>query len=179
NYDSLAVAEQAMDNVVAQLRSHALIQGLGLGPIERLSATVAGQQGSTEQFKSANALLQNSLSYVGMLSTSSAFSARDPQLAAAAGGLAAAVLYVSRDPWPDAVRALQERIDRLATQAPDAGPDAEAVWALLSHARLLRQIIPVVDETLKTIVAAPRAQPLEDIRALFYARGAEDDTSPT
>jgi len=173
NYDSLVVAEEAMNNAIARLRSHAQAQGLDVGPIERLSATIAGQQGSTEQFKSVNALLQNSLSYVGMLSTSSAFGARNAQLAAAAGALAAAVLYVSRDPSPDAVKALQERIDRFAAQAPDAGPDAEAVEALLSHARLLHQIIPAADETLRAIVAAPSAQRLEDIRALFSARRTE------
>ena len=173
NYDSLVVAEEAMNNAIARLRSHAQAQGLDVGPIERLSATIAGQQGSTEQFKSVNALLQNSLSYVGMLSTSSAFGARNAQLAAAAGALAAAVLYVSRDPSPDAVKALQERIDRFAAQAPDAGPDAEAVGALLSHAGLLHQIIPAADETLRAIVAAPSAQPLQDIRALFSARRIE------
>ena len=173
NYDHLVAAEEAMNNAVTRLRSHTQMQGLDAGPIERLSATVADQQNATEQFKSVNALLQNSLSYVGMLSTSSAFSARDAQLAAAAGALAAAVLYVSRDPSPDAVKALQERIDRFAAQAPDTGPDTEAAQALLSHARLLRQIIPAADETLRKIVAAPSAQPLEDVRALLSAHRTE------
>ena len=57
-----------------------------------------------EHFKTSNALLQNSLSYVGLLSTSPAFRANDAQLASAADALAAAVLYVSRDTSNDALK---------------------------------------------------------------------------
>ena len=53
------------------------------------------QEELTERFKSSNALLQNSLSYVGLLSTSPAFGAQDAQLAPATGALAAALLYLS------------------------------------------------------------------------------------
>ena len=120
-----------------------------------------------EQFKSSNALLQNSLSYVGLLSTSPAFGAQDAQLATATGAMAAAMLHLRRDTSSDAVKALQERIDRFAAQAPTVGPDAEAARALLAHARLLQDLMPAVDETLKSIVAAPSRQPLEQTRALF------------
>ena len=53
-----------------------------------------------ERFKTSNALLQNSLSYVGLLSTSPAFLAHDVQLAPATGALAAAILHLARDPHP-------------------------------------------------------------------------------
>src|SRR5207245_1870989 len=92
---------------------------------------------------------------------------QDAQVATAAGALAAAVLYLTRDTSPDAVNALQERIDRFAALAPTVGPDAEAAGALLAHARLLQELLPVVDETLKSLVAMPSRQPLEEIRALF------------
>ena len=114
--------------------------------------------------------MQNSLSYVGLLSTSPAFGAQDAQLAPATGALAAAILYLTRDTSPDAVKALQERIDQFAAQAPAAGPDAEAAQALLAHARLLHDLLPAVDETLKALVAVPSRQPLEEIRALFSDR---------
>ena len=140
------------------------------GPADRLAATVAQQEELTERFKSSNALLQNSLSYVGLLSTSPAFGAQDAQLAPATGALAAALLYLTRDTSPDAVKALQERIDRFAAQAPTVGPDAEAARALLAHARLLQELLPAVDETLKALVAAPSRQPLEEMRAQFSDR---------
>jgi hypothetical protein len=92
--------------------------------------------------------------------------------------MAAALLHLRRDASPDAVRALQERIDRFAAQAPTVGPDAEAARALLAHARLLQDLVPGVDETLKNIVVAPSRQPLEEIRALFaHRRSAVEATA--
>jgi signal transduction histidine kinase len=170
NYDSLVMAVKAIEDAVTRLRSHAQTEGLDVGPADRLAATVAQQEELIERFKSANALLQNSLSYVGLLSTSPAFGAQDAQLAPATGALAAAILYLRRDTSPDAVNALQERIERFAAQAPTVGPDVEAARALLAHARLLHDLIPAVDQTLKSIVAAPGRQHLEEIRALFSSR---------
>ena len=167
NYNSLVTASKAMEDAVTRLHSYAQTEGLDAGPADRLAAAVAQQEELTERFKSNNALLQNSLSYVGLLSTSPAFGAQDAQLAPAAGALAAAILYLTRDTSPDAVKALQERIDRFAAQAPTVGPDAEAAQALLAHARLLRDLLPAVDKTLKALVAVPSRQPREEIRALF------------
>jgi signal transduction histidine kinase len=170
DYDALGSAVRAMEDAVARLRSRAQAEGLDAGPADRLAATVAQREELTERFKSSNALLQNSLSYVGLLSTAPAFGAQDAQLAPATGALAAAILYLTRDTSPDAVKALQERIDRFAAQAPAVGPDAEAAQALLAHARLLHDLLPAVDETLKAIMAVPSRQPLEEMRAQFSNR---------
>lgn len=167
NYDALSNDLEAMEDAVARLRSRARTQGLDAGPADRLAATVAQQEELTERFKSSNALLQNSLSYVGLLSTSPAFAAQDAQLAPATGALAAAILHLTRDTSPDAVKALQKRIDRFAAKAPTIGLDAAAAQALLAHARLLHDLLPAVDETLKALVAAPSRQPLEEIRGRF------------
>jgi len=170
NYDSLVKAMEARQDAVSRLRFHAQTVGLDVGPADRLAATVSQQEELTERFKSGNALLQNSLSYVGLLSTSPGFVAQDAQLAPATGALAAALLNLRRDTSPDAVKALQERIDRFAAEAPTVGPDAEAARALLAHSRLLQELLPAIDETLKALVAAPSRQPLEEIRALFSDR---------
>jgi signal transduction histidine kinase len=167
DYDTLVKAVEAMQDAVSRLRSHAQTEGLDVGPADRLAATVSQQEELTERFKSGNALLQNSLSYVGLLSTSPGFVAQDAQLAPATGALTAALLYLRRDASPDAVQALQERIDQFAAQAPTAGPDAEAARALLAHSRLLQELLPAVDETLKALVAAPSRQPLDELRAQF------------
>ena len=58
-----------------------------------------------ERFKTSNALLQNSLSYVGLLSTSPAFIAHDARLAPATGALAAAIeLLIPAAPATDGRR---------------------------------------------------------------------------
>src|SRR5215475_3905343 len=167
DYDALVKAIQAMEDPVGRLRLHAQTEGLDEGAVDRLAAAVSQQEELTEQFKSNNAVLQNSLSYLGLLSTSQTFGAQDAQLATAAGGLAAAVLYLTGDTSPDAVEALQHKIDAFAALAPTAGPDVEAARALLAHARLLQELLPALDETLKSLVAMPSRQPLEEIRALF------------
>ena len=170
DYDSFDKAVASMEDAVARLRSHAQTDGLDTALADRLAATVAQQEELTEQFKSSNAVLQNSLSYVGLLSTSPAFGAQDAPLAPATGALAAAILHFTRDTSPDAARALQERIDRFEAQASSVGPDAEAAQALLAHTRLLRDLLPEVDKILNAlVVAAPSRQPLEEIRALFSA----------
>ncbi|HEY5966087.1 MAG TPA: DAHL domain-containing protein [Xanthobacteraceae bacterium] len=92
DYDSLAKASQVIEDAVTRLRSYAQAERLDTGPTERLAAAVVQQEELTERFKTNNALLQNSLAYVGLLSTSPAFDARDAQLAPAAGALAAAIL---------------------------------------------------------------------------------------
>lgn len=173
NYDTLVRAMEAMRDAVDRLRSYAQSEGLDIGPADRLAAKVSQQEELTERFKSGNSLLQNSLSYVGLLSTSPPFGAQDAQLAPAAGALTAALLYLRRDTSADAIKALQERIEQFAAQAPTAGPDAEAAGALLSHARLLQELIPTVDETLKTLVATPDRPPLEDLRARFADRRSD------
>jgi hypothetical protein len=87
DYDALVSSVRAMEDAAARLRSHAQAEGLDAGPTERLAATVAQREELTERFKSSNALLQNSLSYVGLLSTSPAFGAQDARLAPATGAL--------------------------------------------------------------------------------------------
>jgi len=62
-------------------------------------------------------------------------------------------------------------------QAPTTGPDAEAARALLAHSRLLQELLPAVDETLKALVAAPSRQPLEELRSLFSERRSAVDAT--
>ena len=171
DYDGLAKAVETMEDAVQRLRSHAQADGLDAGSAERLVVAVAQQEQLTERFKSGNALLQNSLSYVGLLSTRPDFGAQDAPVAPATGALAAAILHFTRDTSPDAASLLQERIDRYAAQMPPVG--AEAAQALLAHARLLHELLPEVDKTLNALIADPSRQPLEQTRALFSSRQFE------
>jgi signal transduction histidine kinase len=167
DYDSFAGVTQAMRNAAARLRFYARYEGLDTRPIDRLDTSVTRQEDLVEQFKTDNALLQNSLSFVALLGTDAAFRTQDAQLAPAMSALAAAVLHLARDRSPGAVRALKERIDQFAAQAPTAGPDADTARAMLAHTRLLQDLLPSVDETLRTFTAMPGAQPLEETRAML------------
>jgi signal transduction histidine kinase len=170
DYDGLVKSIGAMEAAIAKLRMFAQMEGLNAGPIDRLTAILARQEELTERFKSANALLQNSLSYVGLLSSTPAFGIRDASLAPETGALAAAILYLTRDTSASAIMALRQRIDRFEAQAPKEGAGVEPARALLAHARLLLQLLPAVDETLRALIAVPSAEALEDVRSMFAAR---------
>jgi signal transduction histidine kinase len=167
DYDPFGSAEDAMEDAVARLRSYARSWALSTEPIDHLGEAIAQQEELTERFKSSNSVFQNSLAYVGLTSTGPTFGSKDTELAPATGAMAAAILRLERDTSPAAVQALQERIDQLAAQAPVAGPDAQAAQALLAHTRLLRDLLPAIDATLKALVAVPTEPPLEAARALF------------
>jgi len=175
NYDSLGKAVEAMELAVAQLQSHAEREGLDTGPTNHLAATVVRQEQLTELFKTDNAQFQNSLSYIGLLSTGPEFGSNNAKLSAATGALAATILHLLRDTSSDAVNALQERIDQFEAQAPTSGPDGEAAQALLAHARLLRDVLPAIDATLKSLAAIPSQEFLDTARALFaHHQGARE-----
>jgi signal transduction histidine kinase len=166
DYDAFTSAARAMEEAVGRLRSYARISGLDSRPVDRLAEAVIEQEALMERFKTSNALLQNSLSYVGLLSTSPAFLAQDARLAPATGALAAAILHLARGTSAEAQQALQERIDEFAEQAA-VGPEAEPARAMLAHARLLYDQLPAVDATLRAFIAVPSARALEDTRTMF------------
>jgi PAS domain S-box-containing protein len=175
NYDFLVAAENAMENAVSRIRLHLQAEKIDTKPVDRLAATVAQYEELIERFKSGNALRQNSLSYVSRLSTDPAFGALSDQLAPSATALAAAVLHLSRDSSAENASSLRQQIDRFEAQAPTGGPDGEAAHALIAHARLLSDLLPDVDETLRALVAAPSRQPLEETKAILAGAQAASE----
>jgi signal transduction histidine kinase len=165
DYDPLNSSMEQMDAAVARLRSKAAEEGLDAAPLDRLAAATAREEELTERFKSNNALLRNSLAYVSLLSMSPDFINQNAQLAPSIGGLAAAILHLTLDSSEQARQSVQDQLAHIATQAPAAGSDA--TQALIEHARLLHDLLPTVDETLKALLVVPSAQPLKKARSLF------------
>jgi PAS domain S-box-containing protein len=164
NYDILAEAEEAMESAASRIRLHVEGKNLDPKPVEALAAAIGQYEDLVERFKTGNSLLQNSLSYVGQLSTDPAFGALGNQFAPSATALAAAVLRLAGDSSPESAKSLQQHIDRFEAQAPTAGLEGEAARALLAHARLLSNLLPEVDRTLRALVPAPSRQPFEETR---------------
>src|ERR1700687_2326838 len=167
NYDVLAEAEEAMENAASRIRLHVEAENLDPKPVEALAAAVGQYEDLIEHFKTGNSLLQNSLSYVGRLSTDPAFGALGDQFAPSATALAAAVLHLARDSSSESAESLQQPINRFEAQAPTGGLEGEAAHALLAHARLLSDLMPAVDQTLRALVAAPSRQPIAETRELL------------
>jgi signal transduction histidine kinase/CheY-like chemotaxis protein len=177
DYDPLVGSIKEMDAAVAELRVRALEEGLEAAPVDRLAAAVATEEELTERFKSADALLRNSLSYVSLLSTSPDLIDHNSQLSPSVGALAAAILHLTLDSSQQSRQAVQDRLAEVASQAPSAEPDASGAQALVAHGRLLESLLPTVDETLKALLAVPSAQSLEETRAMFSDRHASLDSS--
>jgi signal transduction histidine kinase len=177
NYDPINKSFEAMRDAVARLRNHAQSEGLDEAPVNHLAAKVAEQETEAERFKTDNALLQNSLSYFGLLSASPDFINPETHLAPAIGALAAAVLHLTLDSSPESAQAVQQCLDQLTAQAPSTGPRAAAAQSLVAHARLLERLLPDIDQYLKTLVAGSSNEPLKAIRDQFSERHAAVETT--
>src|SRR3984885_13718556 len=162
DYDPLVRSSEQMSAAVSLLREQAASRGLDAGPIDRLAAAVKIEEKLTERFKSDNALLRNSLSYVGNLSTSPGFNDRNFRL----GALATAVLQLTLDSSARSQQAVEERLLELAVQPPGEA-DQGTAQALISHVRLLKILLPSVDDTLRGLFAVHTGLPLEETRAQF------------
>ncbi|MBV8440072.1 MAG: two-component system VirA-like sensor kinase [Hyphomicrobiales bacterium] len=170
DYDPLNAFTDEIESVVAQLRSKVSQGGLDVAPVDRLTAATEIEEELTERFKTDNALLRNSLSYVGLLSTDPDFVERNPLLAKPIGALGAAILQLTLDSSAQFQQTVQDRLVELAEQTPVEGPNEATAQAFLAHARLLENLVPSVEDTLKALFAVPTRAPLEETRALFADR---------
>jgi signal transduction histidine kinase len=162
DYDPLVRASKQIAAAVSQLRIQVASERLDPRPVERLAAAIQVEENLTERFKSDNALLRNSLSYVGLLSASPEFNDQDVRLRR----LARAILLLTLDSSARSQEAVEEGLLELAVQPP-AQADQETAQALTSHTRLLKILRPSVDDTIKGLLAVQTGQPLAETRAQF------------
>ena len=162
DHDPLVRSSDERDAAVSQLRAQAASEGLDEGPVDHLAAAIKIEETLTERFKSDNALLRNSLSYVTRLSASPGFHDRDLHLRA----LATAVLQLALDSSARSQQAVEEGLLDLALQPP-VEADQGTAQALASHARLLKILLPSVDDTLRGLFTVQIGPPLEETRTQF------------
>ena len=176
NYDSLVRSLEAMQSAATRLRSYAETAGIDASAVSRLAEAAAKEEELTERFKSENALLQNSLTYAGLMSTSPDFGAGNAKFGPSAGALAAAILQLTRDTSPESVQALRQRINEFSAHSLPISPEAEAVKALRAHARLLADLLPASNETLKSLIAW--VERMLSIRWVMQLASARTTSSP-
>ncbi|HEX3419524.1 MAG TPA: DAHL domain-containing protein, partial [Stellaceae bacterium] len=171
DYDPLVREVNVLDELIGRLRDAALADAEEAKAVGELAASVGRQEELTEQFKSHNALLQNSLAYFRLFSAHLAEADRNGPLAPAVSGLAAAMLQLTLDTSPAAAQEVADRLDELAAQ-PLTEVDAGAVHALLAHGQLLRDLLPKTDQILTAVLGKPSKRQQESIRALVLAHQA-------
>ena len=121
-----------------------------------------------EQFKSRNALLQNSLAYFGILSARLAAS-DDAALVAVATKLSTGMLRLTLDTSETTAREVQDQLSDLASLQPRLS-DAKLVQATLAHGRLLHDLLPSTDASLKALIDAAGNPEQDVVRSLILKR---------
>ena len=96
NYDGLVQLADAYDDALARLREATASDPEESAAVEVLAARVHRHQELIEQFKTKNALLQNSFAYFGLFGARLAAS-DDKAVVVAASALAAAMLHLTLD----------------------------------------------------------------------------------
>lgn len=151
SYDPLVTNLEAMRGYVAQLRQTAS-EGSEQLLVDSLGRSFVEQEALVEQFKTHNALSQNSIAYVSLFSARLSGQPDVPRLRAATnsawGAMMRLTLDTSRLPVEDARRRLAD-LGRLC-----AGIHCTAqADGLLAHGRLLSTQLPEVDRTIRQLLA--------------------------
>jgi signal transduction histidine kinase len=166
NYDPLVQEVGALSDSLGQLRATATMDADTAAALDQLAESVAQQEMLVEQFKSNNALLQNSLAYFRRFTARLATSDRNEPSVSAVSAAAAAMLHLTLDTSPTAVHEVELRLDRLSHQTPQAD-SSDTIQALLAHGRLLSSLLPTTDHVLKTLVALPSRQEQDAVRMMI------------
>ncbi|MEJ1962782.1 MAG: two-component system VirA-like sensor kinase [Gammaproteobacteria bacterium] len=171
NYDPLvrevAQLHEAVDRLRQSMTGDIEIQAAA----DRLATLIDRQDRQTEQFKTENALLQNSLAQFSFLSARLSDVHRRRPEGGAVSALAAAILQLTLDTSPSAVIEVDHRLTDLSARrfSPEGG---NVVAAILRQARLLSILLPETDEAVKAITGTPAEPWQEPVRTLVLARAA-------
>ena len=157
NYDPLGREMDALTASVARLRQIEATDTVTISAIDHLTAAVTLQEQLVEQFKSDNALLQNSLAYWALFS-----SEWDRSVTPSVDSLAAAMLRLTLDTSPANAREVRGRLDQFASQVASSG-DADAARALVAHGRLLIHLLPATDGVLRAFFTTSQTRDREDL----------------
>jgi len=168
NYDALVRLTRLLNDSLGRLREAAGNGSEESPAIEALAARAARQEELIEEFKSKNALLQNSFAHFGVLSTRLAASDHG-EMVAVATRLSAAMLRLALDTSEAAAGEVQDRLRELAALQPPPG-DGNLIEGVLSHGGLLHDLLPKTDAVLRALVAGPNNSELDVVRSLVVKR---------
>jgi signal transduction histidine kinase len=169
NYDPLVQEVRSLYEAIDQLRSLSDTDAELDAELDLLTSAVQEQEHWTEQFKTDNALLQNSLAYFEVFSGRLNADGGSEVLSRRISDLAAALLRLSTDTSPAAVAAVDASLSSISP-ADAHDPHAALVAALLAHARMVRKLLPDTDETVKMLFVLPTVSRWSTLRAQWQLR---------
>ena len=167
DYDPIVHDIAAEEDTLSQLRRSAPADAAMDAALDRLAVSMAREEELVEQFKTDNALLQNSLAYFALFSGRAESSERSAP--PVYGRLSAAMLRLMVDASPENAQAVESQLNELAALPQAAGDTAQA-QALLAHGRLLHDLLPAADTILDALAALPQLQNRQDVRTALLQR---------
>lgn len=168
NYDAIVAAS---DRAMAALREiDALDTDMPAlaGAVEAARKQQEEKQDLIEQFKSENALLQNSLVYFTALGKGLQQTG-DGALSNTVSALAAVMLAFTLNPSDDNAAPLTASISRLAAQAIDPS-HAKSRDSLTAHAQLIQSTLAGVDQLVQSVLTRARTDGVSDAVAAAEIR---------
>jgi signal transduction histidine kinase/FixJ family two-component response regulator len=178
NYDPLVASVENLRRAVETLRSDSQIAGSGMATeialgVQGVATAVADQEALVEAFKSRNALLHNSLTFLSHTARQfdGAGGGRQSALSTEVGALANAMLRFTSDPQVESSDDVMASLNRLA-QLPieESNP---ALRSLVAHGRLIVATLPAVDNRVGRVLASAttaRTQALQNVYLEAHAR---------
>ena len=168
NYDALVRLTGSLNDSIDRLREAAGEGSEERAAIEVLAVRAARQEELIEEFKSKNALLQNSFAHFGVISTRLAASDHGAMVAAATR-LSAAMLRLALDTSEAAASEVQDRLRELAALQPPPG-ERNLIDGALAHGGLLHDLLPKTDTVLRALIAGPSSSDQDVVRYLIVKR---------
>ena len=166
NYDPLVAAVARLREVAQQLRG----AGAASGPLmDRIAAELDEQEALVEDFKSAHALLQNSMTYFTHLSGAlgTPESEAGQPVAITVGRLANRMFRFVGGSSDEAEAAeVAALLDKLSI-LPGPAALRDDIAALRAHGGLILRTLPIVDGILTRLLAAPISEQAHALQDLF------------
>ncbi len=150
NDDVLDQQVEMLRKAAAELHRQARIRARDALLLDRLVGTARAEQSAVEQFKTDDALLQNSFAYFDVLDTDTSALHGDARVMAAVAWLGNAVLHLTADPSPAAVAEVSRQLaslEAIASGMPSGAPRTN-LQLMAAHGRVLTRLIPGVDRDL-------------------------------
>jgi signal transduction histidine kinase len=173
NYDPLVRDVNAMRDAVDRLRGVAAGDREIGAAVGRMVQAVDRAEHLTDQFKSRNALLQNSLAYFVIFAERLSGEGQSRDRVGRVSSLASAMLRLTLDTTPSAASGVDARLRDMPLDDPS--PENAAARPLVEHARLLRDLLPATDDILKALFSPEAGRHRETARNLILARAAASE----
>ena len=173
SYDPLVNSVVSLRRTVATLQELFASSDFGSdGSLERLLSqlqeAIDADEALVEQFKTRNALLQNSIGVFGQTLTAlhQSSNPRTKLVLAEVGDLGNLMMRFSTQPDGEVERAIRTRLQQLM-QSITASPAVEDVQTLTTHARMILAILPLVDAAVTAVQASGTPSLAEKLQARY------------